>query len=64
MNTAGNLGGWVCTVVFGYVVQGDGRLQPAAAGRLRHGAGWRRCCSATVDCTQGHSVLEVEAARA
>ena len=31
MNTAGNLGGWVGAIVFGYIVGGDGRLQPSAA---------------------------------
>lgn len=27
MNTAGNLGGWVCTVLFGYVVQASGNYE-------------------------------------
>jgi MFS family permease len=52
MNTAGNLGGWVCTVAFGYVVQmtGDYNLPiKVIAGMVLVAAG----LFAMVDCTQG-----------
>ena len=52
MNTAGNLGGWVCTVVFGYVVQATGNynlpLRGVAAMVLVAAVLFSR-----VDCTRG-----------
>jgi len=52
MNTAGNLGGWVCTVVFGYVVQATNNyeipLRAVAAMVLIAALIFSR-----VDCTQG-----------
>lgn len=54
MNTAGNLGGWVCTVVFGYVVSATGNYDAP----LRGIAGMMLiACAlfACVDCTRGLS---------
>lgn len=63
MNTAGNLGGWVCTVAFGYVVKATGNydlpLRAIAAMMVL-------ACAlfACVDCTRGvsESVHEVHGA--
>ena len=52
MNTAGNLGGWVCTVAFGYVVKATGNYDlpvRAIAGMVLLAA----MLFATVDCTRG-----------
>jgi len=52
MNTAGNLGGWVCTVAFGYLVEmtGDYNLPiRVIAGMVLVAAG----LFALVDCTRG-----------
>ena len=52
MNTAGNLGGWVCTVVFGYVIKATGNynlpLRGVAAMVLVAAVVFSQ-----VDCTQG-----------
>jgi MFS transporter, ACS family, glucarate transporter len=52
MNTAGNLGGWVCTVVFGYVVKATGDYNiplRAVAAMVLAGA----IVFSQVDCTKG-----------
>ena len=52
MNTAGNLGGWVCTVVFGYVVQATNNYEiplRAVAGMVLVAA----VIFSQVDCTRG-----------
>lgn len=52
MNTAGNLGGWVCTVAFGYVVQATGNYEiplRAVAAMVLVAA----MLFARVDCTRG-----------
>lgn len=52
MNTAGNLGGWVCTVVFGYVVKATGDYNiplRAVAAMVLVGA----VVFSQVDCTKG-----------
>jgi MFS family permease len=52
MNTAGNLGGWVCTVVFGYVVQATSNYEiplRAVAGMVLVAA----LIFSRVDCTRG-----------
>jgi fucose permease len=52
MNTAGNLGGWVCTVVFGYVVQATNNYEiplRAVAAMVLIAA----MLFARVDCTRG-----------
>ena len=58
MNTAGNLGGWVCTVVFGYVIKASGDynlpLKGVAAMVLLAALIFSR-----VDCTRGLSELSV-----
>ncbi len=52
MNTAGNLGGWVCTVLFGYIVRATGDYNiplRAVAAMVLLGA----LMFARVDCTKG-----------
>lgn len=52
MNTAGNLGGWVCTVLFGYVVAATGDYNVplrVVAAMVLTGAALFAC----VDCTRG-----------
>lgn len=52
MNTAGNLGGWVCTVLFGYVVKATGDYNVplrVVAGMVLVGA----LLFSRVDCTKG-----------
>ena len=52
MNTAGNLGGWFCTVLFGYVVKatGDYNLPVRAVAAMVLVAA---VLFARVDCTKG-----------
>lgn len=57
MNTAGNLGGWVCTVVFGYAVKATGDYNlpvRAIAAMVLLAAG----LFALVDCTRGMTQAE------
>jgi ACS family glucarate transporter-like MFS transporter len=54
MNTAGNLGGWFCTVAFGYAVKATGDYNlplQAVAGMVLLGA----IVFSQVDCTKGLS---------
>jgi MFS transporter, ACS family, glucarate transporter len=52
MNTAGNLGGWLCTILFGYVVKATGSYDlplQVVAGMVLVGA----VLFSRVDCTAG-----------
>jgi ACS family glucarate transporter-like MFS transporter len=52
MNTAGNLGGWVCTVVFGYAVKATGNYEAPLRG-VAAAVLLAAVLFSQVDCTRG-----------